>query len=125
MRRLAAASLVDSGVRFGLQKQAEAAQRWLVKSRAERRVCERGGERGDTWWNAHANANAKCACEMRNAQQAACVVWAACVVVRARAKAPSGMRTQNAEARTCQAACKASGMQMRRGHDGKWWKHAR
>ena len=81
-----------------------------MKSRAERRGGERGGERGGLWWNAHANANANANCEMRNAnananaQKAACVVG---VVVRACAKARSGMRKRG-------AACGSADMQMRR-----------
>ncbi len=102
-------------MRSGLQKQAGAAQRWLVKSRAERRGGERGDDGGMRMRMRNANANAKCECECAEwrVRLAACVVWAACVVVvvvRARAKARSGMRKRgHAKRHAKQAACRCEG----------------
>jgi hypothetical protein len=70
-------------------------------------VCERGGERGDEWWNAHANANA-------NAQNAAAIGGlrgvgggggGACACESAKRHANAG----------CESADMPSGMQMQAG----------
>ena len=120
LRRLAAVRLLIPMMRSGLQKQAEAA----AAAVCDGGVCERGGERGDDGGSRMVECACECECECEcECAECGCdwrLAWWGWWCVRVRqAACERGMRKRHAEARTCQAACKASGMQMRREHDGK------